>query len=213
MLRSKNNRANMILPVILVSLAYLIFTFTGLESSSTVDFGFAQIPNPDSIRITNTSTYVDQLGNFHVVGEVNNTSLDPQTGVIITAVLSDSTNNVVGNFSAFSSLGVIRPGELSPFDIVADDPDIVGKFNFIEFSTNSQFGVEKPANLIINGSNTFLDNAGNLHITGNIINQGHSPESFLKLVGTFYDNSSHGDWNPNIWSKCGKSASKPNSSI
>ncbi|MBA3978881.1 MAG: hypothetical protein H0X50_11970, partial [Nitrosopumilus sp.] len=160
MLRSKNSRTNVVLPLILVSLAYLVFTFTGFGSPSTVDFGFAQIPNHDSIRITNTSTYVDDSGNFHAVGEVNNTSDDPQSSVMITAVLSDSTNNVTGNLSAISSLDVIRPGELSPFDIVADDPDIAGKLEFIEFSTTSQPGVEKPANLIINGSNAFLDNAG-----------------------------------------------------
>ncbi len=192
LLRSKNNRTNMIIPVIMVSLAYLVFTFAGLYPSSTVDFGFAQTPNHDSIQITNTSTHVDESGNFHIVGEVNNTSLYPQSGVLITAVLSDSAKNVVGNFSASSSLDVIRPGELSPFDIVADDPDIVGKINLIEISTSSRFGVEKPANLIINGTSTFLDDDGNPHITGNIVNQGHPPESFLKLVGTFYDNSSHG---------------------
>ncbi len=38
----------------------------------------------------------------------------------------------------------------------------------------------------------FLDNIGNPHITGNIINQGQSPEQFLNLVATFYDNSSLG---------------------
>ncbi len=182
----------MILPVILVSVAYLVFTFTGFGSPSTVDLGFAQIPNHGSIQITNTSTYVDESGNFHVVGEVNNTSHDPQTGVMVTAVLSDSTNNVAGNLSAFSSLDVIRPGELSPFDIVSGDLDMAGKLEFIEFSTTSQFGVEKPANLVINGSKTFLDSTGNLHITGNIINRGLSPESFLDLVATFYDKSGHG---------------------
>jgi hypothetical protein len=86
----------------------------------------------------------------------------------------------------------LRHGESSPFDILVQDPHILGKFNFIEFSTSSQPTTEKPANLIINGSNVFLDNVGNPHITGNIINQGPSPEQFLNLVATFYDNSSLG---------------------
>jgi len=158
-----------------------------------VNFGFAQNLDSNIIQILSTSTFVDDLGNFHVIGEVNNTSFDPQTNIIITTILSNTTNNIiVGNHSAFSSIGTLRHGESSPFDILIQDPQILGKFNFIEFSTSSQVGIEKPANLIINGSSSFLDNAGNPHITGNIINQGSSPESFLNLVGTFYDNSSQG---------------------
>jgi len=149
------------------------------------------------IQITSTSTYTDNPGNFHVIGEVNNTSTQPQTNIVITALLSNTTNNnsvIVGNHSAFTSIGTLRTGELSPFDIIIQDPQqILGKFNFMEFSTTSQpTAEEKPANLVINGSSSFVDNVGNPHITGNIINQGQSPEQFLNLVATFYDNSSLG---------------------
>jgi hypothetical protein len=133
------------------------------------------------------------LGNFHVIGEVNNTAFDPQTNIVITTILSNTTNNsIVGNHSAFSSIGTLRHGESSPFDTLIQDPQIVGKFNFIEFTTSSQPAIEKPANLIINGSSVFFDNVGSPHITGNIINQGQLPEQFLNLVATFYDNSSLG---------------------
>ncbi len=109
--------------------------------------------------------------------------------------MSDTiTNSIVGNYSEFSSIGTLRQGELSPFDIVIQNPQqILGKFNFMEFSTTSQPATaEKPANLMLNGSSSFVDNVGNPHITGNIINQGQSPEQFLNLVATFYDNSSLG---------------------
>ena len=161
-----------------------------------MDSVFAQLSgdNNDIIHLTSTSTYTDDFGNFHVIGEVNNTSFDPQTNILITTILSDTTNNViVGNHSAFSSIGTLRSGELSPFDILIPDPQIVGKFNFIEFSTSSQPAtIEKPANLVLNGTNAFFDNVGNPHITGNIINQGQSPEQFINIVATFYDNSSLG---------------------
>src|SRR4029079_2882170 len=113
--------------------------------------------------------------------------------IIITTLLSDTNNNVlVGNYSAFSSISTLRQTELSPFDIIIPDPQTLGKFNFMEFSTSSQPAIEKPANLLLNGTSAFLDNVGNPHITGNIINQGQSPEQFLNLVATFYDNSSLG---------------------
>ncbi|TVP40946.1 hypothetical protein [Candidatus Nitrosocosmicus arcticus] len=192
MLRSKKT-TSLFLPTTLIALLCYIFTFAGSDPSLAVNFGFAQNLDSSTIQILSTSTFIDDLGNFHIIGEVNNTSLDPQTNIVITTLLSNTTNNIiVGNYSAFSSIGTLRHGESSPFDILIQDPQIVGKFNFIEFFSSSQPGIEKPANLIINGSSTFLDNTGNPHITGNMINQGQFPEQFLNLVATFYDNSSQG---------------------
>jgi hypothetical protein len=177
----------------MISLFPLTASYLEGSNSWNTGFAFAQLTNNNIIQIVSTSTFTDDFGNFHVIGEVNNTSIDPQTNIIITALLSDTNNNVlVGNHSAFSSISTLRQTELSPFDIVIQDPQILGKFNFMEFSTTSQPAIEKPANLVLNGTSAFLDNIGNPHITGNIINQGQSPEQFLNLVATFYDNSSLG---------------------
>ena len=176
-------------------------------SSSTITYpgsnllnmnsAFAQLSgnNNNIIQITSTSSYTDELGNFHIIGEINSTSTQPQSNIVVTAILSDTTNNaVVGNYSAFSSIEILRSGELSPFDIVIQNPQqILGKFNFMEFSTTSQPATaEKQSTLVLNGSNSFVNNVGNPHITGNIINQGQSPEQLLNLAITFYDNSSLG---------------------
>jgi hypothetical protein len=182
-----------ILIVSIVSLASMTVLYHVGSDSWITESAFAQLTNNSIIQIVSTSTFTDDFGNFHVIGEVNNTSIDPQTNIIITTLLSDTNNNVlVGNHSAFSSISTLRQTELSPFDIIIPDPQILGKFNFMEFSTTSQPAIEKPANLVLNGTSAFLDNIGNPHITGNIINQGPSPEQFLNLVATFYDNSSLG---------------------
>lgn len=192
MLRSKKTASLFLLTTLIASLS-IIFTFAVFDPSLKANLVFAQTLDSNAIQILSTSTFIDDLGNFHVIGEVNNTAFDPQTDIVITTILSNTTiNTIIGNHSAFSSIGTLRHGESSPFDILVQDPQIVGKFNFIEFSTSSQPTTEKPANLIINGSNVFLDNVGNPHITGNIINQGQFPEQFLNLVATFYDNSSLG---------------------
>jgi hypothetical protein len=179
-----------------VSMVYLVsmtVPYHGGSDSWFFEPVFAQLTNDNPIQIVSTSTYIDNFGNFHVIGEVNNTSIDPQTNILVTTLLSDTNNNLlVGNYSAFSSISTLRQGELSPFDITIQDPQILGKFNFIEFSTTSQPAIEKPANLMLNGTSVFLDNIGNPHITGNIVNQGQSPEQFINLVATFYDNSSLG---------------------
>ena len=162
-----------------------------------MDSAIAQLSgnNNNIIQITSTSSYTDELGNFHIIGEINSTSTQPQSNIVVTAILSDTTtNSVVGNYSAFSSIQTLRSGELSPFDIVIQNPQqILGKFNFMEFSTTSQPATaEKQSTLALNGSNSFVDNVGNPHITGNIINQGPTPEQLLNLAITFYDNSSLG---------------------
>jgi len=192
LLRSKKTASTFQLTTLIASF-FFIFIFTSSDSSLSTHLGFAQNLDPNAIQILSTSSFVDDLGNFHIIGEVNNTALDPQRDIVITTILSNTTSNtIIGNHSAFSSIGTLRHGESSPFDILIQDPQVVGKFNFIEFSTSSQPATEKPANLIINGSSAFLDNVGNPHITGNIINQGQIPEQFLNLVATFYDNSSLG---------------------
>ncbi|WP_148685707.1 hypothetical protein [Candidatus Nitrosocosmicus hydrocola] len=180
--------------VSLVSLFSITVPYPGGFDFWKTEFTFAQLTSNNIIQITSTSSFIDDFGNFHVIGEVNNTSPQPQSNIAITAILSDTSNNLlVGNHSAFSSISNLRQGELSPFDIVIQDPQILGKFNFMEFSTTSQPVIEeKPANLVLNGSSSFVDNIGDPHITGNIINQGQSPEQFLNLVATFYDNSSLG---------------------
>ncbi|ALI34571.1 hypothetical protein NMY3_00357 [Candidatus Nitrosocosmicus oleophilus] len=184
----------LILTVSLVSLFSMTVPYPGGFDFWKAEFTIAQLTNNNIIQITSTSSFIDDFGNFHVIGEVNNTSTQPQSNIVITAILSDTNNNLsVGNHSAFSSISNLRQGELSPFDIVVQDPQILGKFNFMEFSTTSQPAIEeKPANLVLNGSSSFVDNVGDPHITGNIINQGQSPEQFLNLVATFYDNSSLG---------------------
>ena len=198
MLSSKTTKSLFLQTTLIALLSFIfIFTFSDSNPSLAVNFGFAQNLDSDIIQIVSTSTFVDDSRNFHIIGEVNNTSSDPQTNILITTILSDTTNNnnaiVVGNHSAFSSIGTLRSGELSSFDILIPDPQIVGKFNFIEFSTSSQPAtIEKPANLVLNGTSAFFDNVGNPHIIGNIINQGQSPEQLLNLVATFYDNSSLG---------------------
>ncbi len=192
---SKNRLRIVLLPLIMISLVCSVLTFPGLNPSQIGILVSAQIADYNLIQIMSTSTYIDEVGNFHIIGEVNNTSTQSQNNIAITALLSDTTNNiVVGNHSAFTSIGTLRTGELSPFDIIIRDPQqILGKFNFMEFLTTSQPAMEeKPANLVLNESSSFLDNAGNPHITGSIINQGQTPEQFLNLVATFYDNSSLG---------------------
>jgi hypothetical protein len=181
-----------VLPILLLSGFYASSTIFTDTDSYSLNKAFAQLtPQTPIIQIQSTSSYLDDFGNLHIVGEVNNTSIAPQTNVVAGALFYNiTTNELVGNYSAFTSLETLRPGELSPYHIVVDDPQVLG--NSIEFFTSSQDGPAKPSNLVLNLTNTFVDEMGNPHIAGNIINQGFFPESFANLIATYYDNSSQG---------------------
>ena len=64
-----------ILTVSLVSLASMALIYHGGSDSWTTESAFAQLTNNNIIQIVSTSTYIDDFGNFHVIGEVNNTFL------------------------------------------------------------------------------------------------------------------------------------------
>jgi hypothetical protein len=181
-----------LLPVILLSGFYTTNTILTDANFSLLNRVDAQLTSQTPlIEILSTLSYIDDFGNLHVIGEVNNTSFAPQTNVIVGALFFNlTTNDLVGNYSAFTSLETLRPGELSPYHIVINDPQVLG--SSIEFFTSSQSGQAKPPNLVVNVTSTFIDEMGNPHIAGNIINQGFLPESFANLIATYYDNSSLG---------------------
>jgi hypothetical protein len=68
-------------------------------------------------RILSSNSYVDSIGNMHIVGEVINESLQPMYLVKITATFYDTTNRVIGTEFTYADPGTLQPGERAPFDI------------------------------------------------------------------------------------------------
>ena len=99
----------LILISFMISLVFMTVSYPGGSDSWITESAFAQLTNNNNIiQIVSTSTYVDDFGNFHVVGEVNNTSTDPQRNILVTTFLSDTNNNIlVGNHSDFHLLELL----------------------------------------------------------------------------------------------------------
>ena len=155
-----------------------------------IEYIYAQIPNQNNIQIISTSSYKDNAGNFHIIGEANNTSASPQGLVKISSNLYDSSNNLIGNASTYSSVETLRPGELSPFSISISKNEQTNNISYYELSATSQPSQGKPAFLSLSTNNIYLDNKKNPHITGKILNHGTSPQPLVKVIGTFYNNLS-----------------------
>jgi hypothetical protein len=191
------NKLNLIQPSLLI-FGILFIIFTAYSNFVPLDMGlpklisiYSQNSTLNSIQILSTSSHIDNAGNFHIIGEVNNTSENNQGLVNINSTLYDSFNNVIGHSSTYSTIESLRPGELSPFEIVINNPQQANKINYYALFTSSQASQEKPANLLLNLSNIYFDHMTNPHIAGNITNLGQSPISSIKVIGTFYNNLSH----------------------
>jgi hypothetical protein len=75
-------------------------------------------------RILSSNSYVDSIGNMHIVGEVINESLQPTYLVMVTATFYDTTNRVIGTDFTFADPGTLQPGQRAPFDIVVSQGSI-----------------------------------------------------------------------------------------
>jgi hypothetical protein len=86
----------------------------------------AQTIQPTKIppRILSYNSFVDSMGNMHIVGEVINESLQPMYFVMVTATFYDTTNRVIGTDFTFADPGTLQPGQRAPFDIVVSQGNI-----------------------------------------------------------------------------------------
>ena len=79
---------------------------------SYVELGLAQ---ESDIVISSDNSFVNEIGNLHVVGEVENNSPNTVQFVRIIGTFYDSGQNVVATGSTFTDPTDLAPGEKAPF--------------------------------------------------------------------------------------------------
>jgi hypothetical protein len=72
----------------------------------------------------NQSSYLNQIGYFHVVGEVQNTGDQAMKLVKITATFYNASNTIVAARYGHTTLDLLPAGRKSPFDVALLDPDL-----------------------------------------------------------------------------------------
>ena len=129
-----------------------------------------------------------EIGDFHVIGEVQNNAAKALEFVEITATFYDSTGKVVGTESGFTEIDILRPTETSPFDILVTDNQQSQKIDNYKLSVSGDETIEsKPANLKLNVGDSFTDSIDSYHIVGEVTNQGNQATKFVKVAGAFYN--------------------------
>jgi hypothetical protein len=75
----------------------------------------------DQVNILTHCGWIDSLGYYHVVGEVQNAGSGAEDFVQVTATFYDSSNTVIAVEYTYTTLSVILPGRKSPFEIILTD--------------------------------------------------------------------------------------------
>jgi hypothetical protein len=155
----------------------LIFRFTAIALGQ----------NDNGIAILGSSSFKDDLGYFHVVGEVQNNSSDPMNYVEVTSTLYDSAGKVVGTEFTFTNVDVLMPRGKSSFDIVLNNAQQSEKVSNYKLSVSSERTEPLPPFLELSIGDNFIDDIGFYHIVGEVTNNGKDTATYVQVSGAFYN--------------------------
>jgi hypothetical protein len=177
------------------NILYLVFLTIVLPSSIVLQYGYSQTTasasaSANPISVVSSSSFRDDTGAYHIVGEVkNNSPIDSMKYVKIVATLYDKTGKAFGTDFTFSDVDVLRPAEKSPFKIILTDIRQSQKVSSYTLSTSGEKTQALPATLKVNVDNSHLHDIGAYHIVGEVINQGNQKATFVKISAAFYNSS------------------------
>jgi hypothetical protein len=141
---------------------------------------------PGQLEILSHQSYVDSLGWYHIVGEVQNNSTQTMGYVEVVAKFYDTGNEIIGTKLTFTAPDVIFPGSSAPFDIIALRQS---QWQNIATYTLEVKGEEAnnsvPQNLVLVSQTAQIEDEL-LVIDGQVKNVGETP-ALVKLIVTLYD--------------------------
>jgi hypothetical protein len=144
--------------------------------------------NADSeVTILSYDSYIDTVGFFHVVGEVQNTGTVALRYVEIIATFYNSSGVVVATDFTFADLSTVHVGEKSPFDILFTDETQIPKIDHYSLITDYSTGTPLTPALRMLSNSSYTDTSGFMHIVGEIQNDGVSRATFVEVLATLYD--------------------------
>jgi hypothetical protein len=137
------------------------------------------------LHVVNTGTYTDAFGNFHVVGEIQNSDKKILTNMQLTIVIKDasgnsllrnSSDNVVDSLTFNPMLTNLAPDEYSPFDFTLDSGAGTPDKNSVSVTVTGQntSGITQ-ANYEIRHAQLKPGGADSFYVTGEIANKTDKP--------------------------------------
>ena len=143
----------------------------------------------DSVTVISSSGFTDSIGDYHIVGEVQNIGSSTVDYVQITATYYDSNNKVVDTQFTFTSVSYMQPNAKSPFDIIETTPTLVPQISTYKLQVSSTASGSIQQGLEITSNSSYTDSIGDVHIVGQIQNTGSATSSATEIFATCYDSS------------------------
>jgi len=141
-----------------------------------------------SVRILDSDSFIDQKGNLHVFGELQNTGEINVELVNVTGAFYDTEENLIGKNSSLADINLLTIGQKSPFEIVFSRKEQVGKVRRYDLNATFNEAVTRiPYQDFQFVSRSVERTPDRLNITGEISNIGTTTAITLKVVATFYD--------------------------
>ncbi len=144
-----------------------------------------------SAKILQHRGYLDSSGVYHVVGEIKNIGDRPLGFVTVSVVFYDEKGVTVASGKVFTSVLVLLPNEVVPFDATKIDRNATSGIRSYDLHATAQVVKPKPQLLQITSSISYVDSIGFYHVIGKVANDGDRQSTFTNVVGTFYDKEGH----------------------
>jgi hypothetical protein len=146
-------------------------------------------PSPTAVlsggfEVRNISEFYTGDGTFHVLGEVVNRNPFNASLVKVTGTFFDASGFVLAKQSAFSCVGVMAPGQDSPFDMSLENAPVGIVRSTLEVE-GSETILEPVSGLDISEVSTQVVNGG-FHISGVISNSSAVTYSLIRIWGALY---------------------------
>ncbi|MGI0049319.1 MAG: hypothetical protein ACREAW_07240, partial [Nitrososphaera sp.] len=146
-----------------------------------------------SVSILGTSSYVDNAGYFHLIGEVKNTQSIPALDVVVRALFyGNETKEVLAIKRGHTFVEYLKPGDKSPFEIVVKDAGVSGKIanHVLSASFSNTTKTVKPGVLGVEVTKHYYSNETGLYnVEGRVFNYAESNARFVRVTISVYDNT------------------------
>ena len=170
------------------SFLYLMLLMIILLALPLMHHGYSETTN--SLSILRSSSFKDDLGYYHVVGEVkNNSTTDSMNYVKVVSTFYDNAGKVVGTDFTYTNVDVLGSAEQSSFEIILNDAQQSQGVSSYKLSVSGDKTQALPASLKLSVGSSHLDDIGSYHIVGEVTNQGNEKATFVKVSGALYNSS------------------------
>jgi hypothetical protein len=141
----------------------------------------------DDVSILSSSSFVDDAGRYHIVGEVQNTLQSSISQVDIIAYFYDQNYTTLGMNSTYTLLDIVPPGAKTPFDVVCSGTAVIPQISSYNLIVSYVIPMsEKPAGIRILNSSSHFSQGGDLHVTVDIQNVQTGKATKVEAIATFY---------------------------